>query len=131
LYVSLHIDPKQGYPFFLGYADETGTGAGEGFNCNFPLPRGTRWKDYRDSLDHALKKIKRFSPDAMVISLGVDTYEKDPISKFELGSDHFLKLGSMIAKEIRSPSLFIMEGGYDVENIGINVVNVLTGFSEA
>lgn len=63
-----------------------------------------------------------------MISLGVDTYEKDPISKFKLKSEDFLKIGSNIAQKIHCPSLFIMEGGYAVDEIGINVVNLLTGF---
>jgi len=29
------------------------------------------------------------------------------------------------------PSLFVMEGGYAVAEIGVNAVNVLTGFAEA
>jgi acetoin utilization deacetylase AcuC-like enzyme len=131
LYVSLHADPRQDFPYFLGYADETGREAGKGFNCNLPMPWGTQWEDYRKSLDQGLKQIRSFSPDAMVISLGVDTYEKDPISRFKLTSEHFLKLGDIIANEIHCPSLFIMEGGYAVDDIGINVLNVLTGFLNA
>ena len=128
LYVSLHGDPRQEFPYFLGYADEIGTQTGEGYNCNFPLPWGTRWDDYRECLDQGLEQIHGFSPDALVISLGVDTYEKDPISKFKLKSEHFLEIGSKIAQKINCPSLFIMEGGYAVDEIGINVVNLLTGF---
>ncbi len=128
LYVSLHGDPRQEFPYFLGYADEIGSKTGEGYNCNFPMPWGTHWEDYRESLNQGLKKIRSFSPDALVISLGVDTYEKDPISKFRLKSEDFLKLGRTIAKDSRCPSLFVMEGGYAVEDIGTNVVNMLTGF---
>jgi acetoin utilization deacetylase AcuC-like enzyme len=131
LYVSLHGDPRQEFPYFLGYADETGSGPGEGFNCNLPMSWGTQWEAYRNSLMQGLKQIRSFSPDAMVISLGVDTYEKDPISRFKLKRDHFFKLGDIIAKEIHCPSLFIMEGGYAVKDIGINVVNMLTGFLNA
>ena len=128
LYVSLHGDPRQEFPYFLGYADETGREAGEGFNFNLPMPWGTQWEDYRESLSQGLKKIRNYSPDAMVISLGVDAYEKDPISKFKLKSEHFCELGEVIAKAVQCPSLIIMEGGYAVENIGINVLKTLTGF---
>lgn len=131
LYVSLHADPRQEFPYFLGYADETGKAAGKGFNCNLPMPWGTQWEAYRKSLNQGLKQIRNFSPDAMVVSLGVDTYEKDPISQFKLKSEHFLKLGDIISKSIHCPSLFIMEGGYAVEAVGINVLNVLTGFINA
>ena len=128
LYVSLHGDPRQEFPYFLGYADETGSGKGEGYNCNFPMPWGTQWEDYQESLDKGLARIRDYSPEALVVSLGVDTYEKDPISKFKLKSEHFLKIGSQIARKIHCPCLFAMEGGYAVDEIGINVVNLLTGF---
>ena len=131
LYVSLHGDPRQEFPYFLGYADETGRGAGEGFNCNLPMPWGTRWEEYRQNLMQGLKRIQNYSPDALVISLGVDPYEKDPISQFMLQSEHFGELGALIAKAVHRPSLIVMEGGYAVEAIGINVVNMLTGFLNA
>ena len=60
LYVSLHGDPRQEFPYFLGYADEIGTQTGEGYNCNFPLPWGTRWDDYRECLDQGLERIQWF-----------------------------------------------------------------------
>jgi acetoin utilization deacetylase AcuC-like enzyme len=128
LYISLHGDPRQEFPYFLGYADETGTGSGEGFNCNFPMPWGTPWEDYRQCLDQGLERIRHYSPDALVVSLGVDTYEKDPISQFKLKSEHFLAIGSKIAQKIHCPCIFIMEGGYAVDKIGINVVNLLAAF---
>jgi len=131
LYVSLHGDPRQEFPYFLGYADETGREAGEGFNFNLPMPWGTQWEDYRDSLTQGLKKIRNYSPDALVISLGVDPYEKDPISRFKLKKEHFCELGEVIAKSVQCPTLIVMEGGYAVEDVGINVVNVLTGFLNA
>ena len=127
LFVSLHADPAQDFPFFLGCADETGENEGEGFNRNFPMRWGTGWPTYSESLERGLHHIRSFSPDVLVISLGVDTFEDDPISRFRLKSDHFLRLGTKIAKLSR-PTLFIMEGGYAVDDIGVNVVNVLTGF---
>jgi hypothetical protein len=79
-------------------------------------------------LDKGLARIRDFSPDALVVSLGVDTYEKDPISKFRLKSEHFLEIGAKIVNHIACSTLFVMEGGYAVDEIGINVVNLLTGF---
>jgi len=128
LYISLHGDPRQEFPYFLGYADETGAGAGAEFNRNYPMPWGTEWEDYREALDEALNHVHDFSPDTLVVSLGVDTYEKDPISRFRLKCDHFKTMGSRIAAKASCPVLFVMEGGYAVDEIGINVVNVLTGY---
>lgn len=63
----------------------------------------------------------------MVVSLGVDTYEADPISFFTLKQDDFKRYGALIAR-LGLPTMFVMEGGYAVEEIGVNAVNVLTGF---
>jgi acetoin utilization deacetylase AcuC-like enzyme len=129
-FASLHGHPAQEYPYFLGYEDETGEGAGEGCNANYPLRWGTGWDDYETALDDAIAKTRRFRPDALVISLGVDTFRQDPISKFKLDSPDYLQIGRKIAS-LKLPTLFVMEGGYAVEEIGINAVNVLTGFEEA
>ena len=127
LFVSVHGDPKDAFPHFLGYADENGTGQGEGFNHNYPLPPNTPFDIWGQALQDGCKKIAEFAPDALVVSLGVDTYEGDPISFFKLNSDDFKRYGKTIAS-LHLPTLFVMEGGYAVEEIGINTVNVLTGF---
>jgi acetoin utilization deacetylase AcuC-like enzyme len=127
---SLHADPSVEYPSFLGYADETGAGAGAGYNSNFPLPHGTDWASYSVALHNACDLIASFAPDALVVSLGVDTFEKDPISLFKLKNDDYLRMGEQIAG-LGKPTLFVMEGGYAVEDIGINAVNVLQGFEQA
>ncbi len=127
LFVSLHGDPLHAFPHFLGYADETGIDEGEGYNINYPMLPGTPYSIWGDALADALDQIERYLPDALIISLGVDTYEKDPISFFKLTSDDFTRYGQAISK-LKLPTLFVMEGGYAVEEIGINTRNVLTGF---
>jgi len=130
LFVSLHADPIDEFPYFCGHADETGAGAGEGANLNLPLPWGTDWAAYAEALDVAAKRIRAFAPDALVVSLGVDTYGGDPISRFTLMSEDFLRMGAALAG-IGLPTLFVMEGGYAVADLGVNVANVLTGFENA
>ena len=92
------------------------------------MPHGTTWDAYGPALDDACAKVAAFAPDALVVSLGVDTYEHDPISQFRLTTDDFPRIGARIAA-VRCPTLFVMEGGYAVEDIGVNAVNVLTGFA--
>ena len=127
LFTSLHADPLDDYPFFLGHAHERGVGAGEGFNFNYPLPLGTDYARWAEALGESLKKVAAFGPDAVVISLGVDTFKGDPISKFLLESINFVNIGETLAK-LQTPTLFVMEGGYAIEDVGINATNVLTGF---
>ena len=128
LFASLHGDPADAFPHFLGYSDERGEGEGVGFNFNYPMKPGTGFQQWRSALKDALVKVNDFSPDALVISLGVDTFENDPISFFKLTSEDFFTYGSDIAK-LQIPTLFVMEGGYDIEEIGVNTVNVLQGFA--
>ena len=129
-FLSIHGQPKDAFPFFLGYADETGVGVGEGHTHNFPLPPGAPYSVWGEALGEALTRIRDFGPDAVVISLGVDTFKDDPISFFKLESEDYLRCGETIAS-LGLPTLFVMEGGYAVEDIGINAVNVLQGFEGA
>ena len=129
-FASLHGDPRDSYPFFSGHADETGAGAGAGFNANFPLPWGTDWSAYAPALDAALQRVAAHRADLLVVSLGVDTFKDDPISHFRLDSEDFLRMGERIARA-GLPTLFVMEGGYMVDEIGLNAVNTLLGFEGA
>lgn len=126
-FLSLHGHPSQEYPFFLGYDDERGTGNGEGYNRNYPMRWGTDWTTYQESLADAIQHIRGYQADAVVVSLGVDTFEKDPISRFQLKTDDYSRIGGAIAS-LNLPTLFVMEGGYAVAEIGVNAVNVLSGF---
>jgi acetoin utilization deacetylase AcuC-like enzyme len=127
LYVSLHGDPTQAFPYFSGYADEVGEGPGHGFNVNCPLPPGATFAEWSVAYADALGHLKRFRPHALVVSLGVDTYAGDPISFFRFESADFSALGRLIGA-IGLPTVFVFEGGYAVEEVGVNTVNVLTGF---
>ena len=129
LFCSLHGDPEDAFPHFLGYADETGSGPGAGFNRNYPMPPGTSFEQWQEALADALARMVEFSPQYLVVSLGVDAFENDPISFFKLTSPDFLTTGQMIGA-LDIPTLFVMEGGYDVDEVGTNVVNVLKGFCE-
>jgi acetoin utilization deacetylase AcuC-like enzyme len=130
VFVSLHGDPRVEFPYFLGYEDERGEGEGLGYNFNYPLPWGTGFETWLEALDDGISKIRALAPQALVVSLGLDTYRGDPISHFLLESDDYLDVGRRIAT-LGLPTLFVFEGGYAVEALGVNAVNVLTGFDEA
>ena len=130
LFVSIHGDPRTEFPFYLGHADETGQGAGLGYNMNLPLARGATPAQWFAALETACIRIGSFAPDALVVSLGVDTWAGDPISGFTLQSADFLRVGERIGY-LGLPAAFVFEGGYAVDEIGVNVVNVLEGFETA
>lgn len=127
LTISLHGDPDLVFPHFLGFEDETGRVDGEGYNLNLVYPPGTPYSVWSKGLETACQRIDHFKPGALVVALGVDTFEEDPISFFKLKSTDYLTMGQRIA-QLGLPTLFTMEGGYDVEAIGVNAVNVMQGF---
>lgn len=126
-YASIHGDPQTEYPFFLGHADERGAGAGAGCNANYPLPAGASNDEWFAALDAALARLRAYTPELLIVSLGVDTYGGDPISHFKLDQPEFTRMGQMLAAQ-GWPTLLLQEGGYATEAIGLNVLAVLQGF---
>jgi acetoin utilization deacetylase AcuC-like enzyme len=130
LFVSIHADPAFAFPHFLGFADERGEGTGEECNLNLPLPRLTEWNRYAEALQTASARVRGFSPDVLLVSLGLDTFEADPISHFRLKREDYFRLGEAIAA-MRKPTLFAFEGGYNLEALGEITANVLEGFQSS
>ncbi|KAF8531225.1 hypothetical protein JB92DRAFT_3081003 [Gautieria morchelliformis] len=125
-YVSLHA--TQDYPYFTGAPDERGTGEGTGFNLNIPLPkRSTGDAEYQVALQRALEEIRLYDPVYLIVSLGVDTFENDPICEFRLSTEGYVPIGRAVAA-LEKPTLFVLEGGYDLGTLGLNVRAVLEGF---
>ena len=128
-YGSLHIDPGADYPFFAGYADEIGTGDGEGTNWNVPLAPGTSQDRYLSALETIFEYLIAFGPRWLVVSAGFDTYIDDPISTFQLTTAGFNKIGQRI-RTLNVPTLVVQEGGYYVPDLGRNVVAFLKGLAD-
>ena len=127
---SLHGAPEDAYPYFVGYFDEAGRGAGEGANLNLPMPPGTGFDLWSEALERAVAAIAAHGTEALVVALGVDAHRDDPISFFRLSSDDFAAVGRRIAR-MGLPTVFCLEGGYDMASVGTNVVNALEGFEGA
>jgi len=129
LFVSLHGDPRSEYPFYLGHVDETGAGAGAGFNLNLPLAAGSDVAAWLEALEWACRRIARHEAQALVVSLGLDAYAGDPISRFALQPDDFSRLGQRLAG-LGLPTVFVLEGGYAAAELGVNAVNVIEAFEQ-
>ena len=127
LVVSLHGDPRTEYPFYWGHADERGAGAGEGWNLNLPLPRGTTVDPYLAALDRALAAIAAVAPALLIVSFGADTFEADPISHFRIATRDYPRLGQRVAG-LGLPTLVVMEGGYAVPALADNVAGFLSAW---
>jgi acetoin utilization deacetylase AcuC-like enzyme len=128
LTISIHADPGWEYPFFMGYADELGAGAGEGCNLNVPLPPHTTGAWYLKSIELVLDRIHLFQPWALVVAVGFDTYGGDPISKFSLTTEDYAAIVQRISS-LQLPTVIVQEGGYNIEALGRNVVAFLEPFS--
>ncbi len=125
-YVSLHADPDRAYPYFTGFADETGADAGRGATVNVPLPAHCTDDRYLAALDQALDDVLTFDPDLLVVSLGLDTYHGDPIGDFSVTTPGLARCGERVGGA-QLPTVVVHEGGYDVATLGANAVAWLSG----
>jgi len=127
LTVSLHADPVRFYPFFWGHGHERGVGAGRGCNLNLPLMRGTGDDEYLETLQAAIDHIRAFGSDVLIVALGLDAYEKDPLKGLAVTTPGFNRIGAAVA-EFGLPTLLVQEGGYLSEELGQNLTSFLKGF---
>lgn len=119
LTVSIHGDPDFAYPYFTGFADETGSGEGEGYNLNIALPEKQDGAQYREALAMAIARIQEFRPLFLVLALGLDPAKGDPTGTWSLGAKDFEENGRMI-RRLNLPTVVIQEGGYRTRTLGKN-----------
>lgn len=128
LTISIHADPDGEYPAFCGYADETGAGPGSGWHRNFPLPTGIKDIGYLSVLDESLNLIQSFGTVFLVLSAGMDLYSGDPLGQFNVTREGIRKIGEHVSG-LELPTLIVMEGGYNNEDLGENISILLENFS--
>ena len=126
LTVSVHGHPSFAYPYFAGFRDETGIGAGAGYNLNIPLPEHITPEQHRNAVAEALRRVRRFGPAYLVVSLGLDTARGDPTGTWPNRAKDFEQLGRMIGEQ-NYPTLVVQEGGYRVRTLGTNARNFFVG----
>ncbi len=127
LCLSIHADPRQAFPFYCGHADETGAGAGLGYNVNLPLaPRSTA-QAWFAALETACVRLSMYRPEALVVALGGNIFLGEQHGGFGLAPADFLRLGERLAW-LGVPTTFQLEGGAPLRELGTNIVNVLEGF---
>jgi acetoin utilization deacetylase AcuC-like enzyme len=128
---SVHVDPGAGwFPHTAGFADETGTGEGADANRNLPLAPGTGDGPWNAAVDDLVTDAVAHGAEALVVSLGVDAAAGDPESPLEVTGSGFAAAGRSLAAP-GLPTLFVQEGGYDLDTLGDLVLAVLGGFEEA
>lgn len=125
-FVSIHGHPRMSYPYFAGYADERGDGAGKGYNRNFPLYPGVGDEKYLDVLDQALRVLRSFRPDYLVVSLGFDIMGGDPTGAFAVTPKGMFRIGERLAA-MNMPALIVQEGGYALRNLRLGAESFFAG----
>lgn len=130
LTVSVHADPERFYPFFWGFGQERGEGRGLGYNLNLPLARGTGDEMFLKTLDTALERVSNFGADVLIVALGLDASIDDPFQGLAITQEGFARIGAAMAG-LNIPVLFVQEGGYISDTLGINLTRTLAGFQEA
>lgn len=126
LTLSIHGQPRFAYPYFSGFEEEKGEGAGLGFNANYPLPEHQDGEQYLRVLARALRKVAAFSPDYLIVCLGLDTAKGDPTGTWSLLAKDFERIGRAIGT-LKLPTLVVQEGGYRNRVIGVNCRHFFTG----
>jgi acetoin utilization deacetylase AcuC-like enzyme len=130
LTVSIHGHPNFAYPYFSGFADEKGAGAGYGANRNYPLEEEVDGARYREALERALRRIQKHRTEILVLALGLDTVRKDPTGTWSLSTADLSANGELVGS-LRLPTLVVQEGGYRVRNLGDNARAFFTGLWSA
>jgi len=129
LTVSIHGHPRFAYPYFSGFSEETGEGAGEGFNRNFPLLEKVEGHQYANVLLRALQCVRDFSPTFLVVGLGLDPAKGDPTGTWSLSAKDFAHNGRLIGR-LGLHTLVVQEGGYRIRSLGVNARNFFIGLYE-
>jgi acetoin utilization deacetylase AcuC-like enzyme len=126
---SVHVDPGAGwFPHYLGFAGERGAGAGEGRNLNVPLPPGSGDAEWLEAIDDLVASVRAHASEGLVVALGVDAAAGDPESPLRVSGEGYREAGGRLGA-LALPTVFVQEGGYDLETIGPLVCTTLEGFS--
>lgn len=128
LTLSVHGDPAYLYPYYSGYADENGEGAGLGFNHNFPVPLLSDSETYLAAVDLACDSVRKFSPDVLIVALGLDASSADPFACMNVDEDGFRRMGERLSK-LCNKTLVVQEGGYPSPALPGLLMSFLDGFT--
>ncbi|NQU42200.1 histone deacetylase family protein [bacterium] len=129
LTVSVHGHPRTSYPYFAGYADEKGEGDGVGYNRNYPIYPGATTAQYLEVLDRALRRVSRFKPEWLVVSLGLDIMGGDPSGQFRVTPQGMRQIGERLG-HMGLPTLVVQEGGYSLRNLRQGAAQFFAGLAE-
>jgi acetoin utilization deacetylase AcuC-like enzyme len=113
-----------------GHRDDTGSGPGEGFTINLPVPGGSEEGEWMRLLeDEVLPAAGRFEPELVLISAGFDAHREDPLAECRLEAASFGRMAGAIraaAEAWGAPVGAVLEGGYALPALAGSVVATMT-----
>ena len=113
LLISIH---QEGIWPGTGLATDVGTGRGEGFTVNIPVPAGSGHDVFLSLVDRVVGPVAgEFAPDLILISAGYDAHREDPLAGLALASADFGQMTVAVrelAKRLGVPVGAVLEGGY-------------------
>jgi acetoin utilization deacetylase AcuC-like enzyme len=131
LYASIHQSPL--YPG-TGALSQNGSGAGEGYTVNLPVPPGTGHQEWVALVQHVVAPIARaFEPRLLLVSAGYDAHRDDPLASCTLGEETFALLATTmrgLSSELEAPLGFVLEGGYDLDALAASVTATMAAAKE-
>jgi acetoin utilization deacetylase AcuC-like enzyme len=126
LYASLHQSPL--YPG-TGALSDNGSGAGEGYTLNLPVPPGSGHSEWLSLVQHVVVPVAHaYRPRLILVSAGFDAHRDDPLANCELTEESYAAMTATaceLARELEVPLAFTLEGGYDLRALSSSVVAVL------
>ncbi len=133
LFVSLHQYPL--YPF-SGLATERGTGAGEGYTLNIPLPMHSRDTEYLHAFDALVGPlVLDYRPELLFISAGYDAAQDDPLAEMLVTDDGFRQMAERVIGWAdaccNGRIVALLEGGYDLNALARGVAVTLRALDGA
>jgi acetoin utilization deacetylase AcuC-like enzyme len=131
-FISMHQ-----YPFYpgTGAARDVGSGSGEGYTLNIPLPAGCGDGEYLGVFrDIIIPAVKRFQPDWILVSAGFDPHRRDPLGGMRVTEAGFAAMARALLRlaeeSAESRIAFLLEGGYDLAALSVSVAAVLREMRE-
>jgi len=132
LFASVHQWPL--YPG-TGRLTDTGSGAGEGFTINLPVPPGSEEREWLSLLEHVvLRSARAFEPQLVLVSAGFDAHVDDPLASCRLTTASFASIACLVrdmARETAVPLGVVLEGGYNVPVLCDCVATTLSALAGA
>jgi acetoin utilization deacetylase AcuC-like enzyme len=103
---------------------------------NAPLLPGSNGEIFREAMQLALlPRIDAFCPDLIVISAGFDAHRRDPLGGLDLGEADFAwittRLIEIAAKHAKGRIVSTLEGGYDLQGLGLSAAAHVAALMEA